>query len=95
MSTTLQVHPGESRSIENRRFGLATLFAIATLMLALGFVLGNVNWPASQQGRTATGAKATVAAPPGTRLYDDWRGNSAGIGSNPRQADTIAPAGDN
>jgi len=95
MSTTLQVHPGESRSTENRRFGLVTLFTIAALMLALGFVLGNVNWPASQSGRVATGAKATVAAPPGTRLYNDWRGNSAGIRSNPRNADTIAPAGNN
>jgi len=94
MSTTLQVHPGESRSTENRRFGLATLFAIAALLLALGFVLGNINRPASQSGRVATGT-ATVAAPPDTRLYNDWRGNSAGIRSNPQNTDTIAPAGNN
>jgi hypothetical protein len=68
MLSTVQPGPAAVKS----HSGKFTTFLIAIAMLSLGFVLGSQDW------RLANGT-STTAAPAGSVIYDDWRGNSAGM----------------
>ncbi len=60
-----------------------TAFAIATLMLAVGIVIGSLGW-LERSSQTGAGIeRSSIAAPADARKYNDWRGNSAGIRQEP------------
>ena len=60
----------------------ATVF-IATVMLAVGVVIGSMGWLETATQPTAGVERSSIAAPAEARKYNDWRGNSAGIRQEP------------
>ena len=80
MSSTLHYEQTPRHLADGRRFSGFTTSVIAAVTLVLGIVLGSTGW--LDEGRySAAGLNETsrsIAAPEGARIYDDWRGNSAG-----------------
>ncbi len=80
MVSTIHVHPTAGSSAADGESGRFTMVLLALVMLGLGFGLGSLDWSAAN--RTAVAGHAPIAAPQGAAIYDDWRGNSAGVSRN-------------
>ena len=83
MSSTLHYEQHASQRTSGRRFSGFSTSVIAAGTLVAGIVLGSTGW--LDEGRYPAAAldetNRSIAAPAGARIYDDWRGNSAGISS--------------
>lgn len=81
MSSTFHYEQSAGHLAEGRRFSGLTTSIIAATMLVFGIVVGSTGlldegrYPAAGLNETSR----SVAAPAGARIYDDWRGNSAGV----------------